>query len=95
MQKFKVAHIREQGQDIIMVLVNRNFSIKSEDEQNEICIWLQGCATLAGLAGTVVPVWDNGGRLSFRAPQRWHPFFKSISLSFVAANINKTLSCSE
>jgi hypothetical protein len=56
---------------------------------------LQVCARAAGLAGTVVPVWDaGGGRMAFIAPRPWHPFFKSLRLQTVAQNINKRLTCS-
>jgi len=95
MEKFKVAHFREQGQDIIIVLVSSSFGMKSNTEQEDICAWLQECASSAALAGTVVPVWDNGGgRMGFRAPHQWHPFFKNLSLRLVAQNVNKTLTCS-
>lgn len=61
-------------------------------DQNEIISELQSRATSAGLAGTVVLVWDNGGgHMRFIAPVKWHPFFRSINLQFVAANINREL----
>jgi hypothetical protein len=78
MPKYKVAHIKEQGQDMIIVPVDSSFGNKSQEEQNEITFMLQKCATSAGLAGTVVPVWDKGGgRMAFLAPEPWHPFFKT------------------
>lgn len=94
MAKFQVAHLREQGQDIIIVLVDRSFGYKPNTEQNEICASIQACASAAGLAGTVVPVWDGGGgRLAFLAPRPWTPFFQSMTLADVAANINRELTC--
>lgn len=94
METFKVAHFQEQGQQIIVVFLNHQFSYKTQEEQNEICSHLQFCATNAGLAGTVVPVWDAGGnRMGFLAPQPWHPFFRSVSLGQLAANINRELTC--
>jgi hypothetical protein len=94
MEKFQVAHFQEQGQQIIVVFVNRQFGHKSQAEQNDICSYLQACATSAGLAGTVVPVWDAGGnRMGFLAPQPWQPFFRSVSLGQLAANINRELTC--
>jgi len=94
MPRYKIAHIREQGQDIIIITLGRNFKYKKLEEKNRIWAALQDCATSAGLAGTVVLVWDfGGGRMEFLAPQSWHSFFKNISLSFVAANINKELTC--
>jgi hypothetical protein len=95
MATFEVAHIKEQGQDIIIVLLKSSFGRKPQDEKNEIALMLQRCATSAGLAGTVVPVWDEGGgRMGFLAPKPWHPFFRSITLRHVAININKKLTCS-
>jgi hypothetical protein len=94
MSHFKVAHVREQGLDLIIVPLDSQFRFKTDVEQRETIAALQVCATRAGLAGAVVPVWDDGGgRMAFRAPRNWHPFFQSISLGFVAANINRELTC--
>lgn len=94
MTTFEVAHVREQGVDLIITVVNSSFGRKSTQEQQATTDSLQQCASAAGLAGTVVPVWDaGGGRLKFWAPPQWHRFFGSISLSFVAANINRKLTC--
>ena len=61
-------------------------------DQNQEIIAMQFRANQAGLAGTVVPVWNTGGE-SFRfiAPPNWRPFFQSISCGFIASNINKTV----
>lgn len=91
---FDVAHIREHGVDLIIVFVTTSFGDKPGTEKDEICSSLQACATSAGLAGTVVPVWDRGdGRMGFYAPQQWHSFFSSISLADVAVNANRKLTC--
>lgn len=92
MPRFDVAHIKEQGIDLIIIPLNSSFRFKNESEQHEIISELQLRASNAGLAGTVVPVWDNGGgRMAFIAPENWHPFFRSINLQFVTANINRQL----
>ena len=45
------------------------------------------------LAGTVVPVWDGGSvRMSFIAPPNWNPFFRSLNMRAVWANVNKQIS---
>ena len=91
---FKVAHFKEQGQQVIAVLVSSSFGCKSSADQNEICGQLQSCARSAGLAGTVVPVWDAGGRrMGFLAPHQWQSFFRSISLAQIAASVNRNLTC--
>lgn len=94
MSRFKIAHIREQGQDIIIVPLDRSFAYKSRDEQAQIANALQLSASSAGLAGTVVPVWDAGsGRMAFIAPRPWHRFFQSLSLPMIAGMINRELIC--
>ena len=93
MPTFKIAHIREQGVDLIIVPLESVFGQKSKSDQDLAIAELQARATEAGLRGAVVAVWDSGGgRMAFIAPPKWHPFFKSIDLSFVAANINRSLS---
>ena len=92
MPRFKVAHIKEQGIDLIIIPLDSAFRTKSREQQDEVTLELQKRADAAGLAGTVVPVWDaGGGRMAFIAPQRWHPYFKGIDLAFVAANYNREL----
>jgi hypothetical protein len=94
MATYDVAHIREQGIDLIIVLVDPSFGLKPPGEQQQIVAILQECATKARLAGTVIPVWDAGaGRIGFLAPQNWHSFFSSIDLTFVMTNINHKLIC--
>jgi hypothetical protein len=91
MSHFDIAHIRRGGQDMIIVPLSHDFGLKSSAAQREIIARLQVAARAAGLGGTTVPVWEAGGRMMFIAPQPWHPFFRSIDLGFVAANINKRL----
>lgn len=94
MATYKIAHLREQGQDMIIVPLDSSFDYKTQSEQNEIVSALQWCARSAGLAGTVVPVWRSGSSQRFIAPQNWHPFFRSLSYSTIIANLNKELTCS-
>jgi hypothetical protein len=92
MNTFDVAHIRQQGQDIIIVPMRSDFGHKTAADQARIEGQLQGAATQAGLAGRVVTVWDSGGgRMAFRSPPQWRPFFASLSLTAVSANINKRI----
>lgn len=93
MPRLKVAHLREQGVDLIIVPLDRGFGYKTQQDQQEVIDEIQMRSQSAGLAGRVVPVWDAGnGRMSFIAPQNWHAFFKGLSLRAVSANVNKELS---
>ena len=94
MDTFKVAHVCEQGVDLVIIPLDSAFGHRTPAEQRRVSTLLQACASSAGLKGTVVPVREHGdGRMAFLAPREFHPFFRSIDLSFVMANINRTLTC--
>jgi hypothetical protein len=93
MPRLKVAHLREQEQDVIIVPLDRAFGSQSCQDQDDAITEIQLHGHAAGLAGIVVPVWDGGGgRMAFIAPAPWHPFFRSINPRFVAMNLNRELS---
>jgi len=92
MPNFDVAHIREQGVDLIIILLGPNFQYQTQQQKNDICEELQARATAAGLIGTVVPVWQHGRQMSFMAPPNWHPFFRGLSWQMIMNNVNRTLS---
>lgn len=92
MPSLKVAHIREQGQNMILVPLDSNFGYKSDREQSNIMFEIQDAARSAGLAGSVVAVWNAGGQTGFRGPAPWHPFLRSIGLNDVLRSVNKTIS---
>lgn len=92
MTTFKIAHIKQSGQDMIIVPVNPAFGRKSSTEQHETMDALGFAARSAGLAGTVVTIWADGSRVGFIAPRPWHSFFRSPGIySFVTGNINREL----
>lgn len=92
MAKYKFAHIREQGQDMIIVPLDSSFGHKPQQTQQDFIDAFQAEVRRAGLAGTVVPIWRSGRQVSFIAPRPWHPFFKSPGIyDRVLASINKEL----
>lgn len=91
MAKFKIAHLREQGVDLIIIPLDEDFGHKHSSEQRQIIAELQAGCVGARLAGTVVPVWIAGRQMNFIAPERWHPFFSSLQWNQVLANLNKEL----
>ena len=88
---FEIAHINEQGVNVVVVFVDGAFARKSAEEQNEIAASLQACARSANLAGNVAMVWPG----EFWAPSNQHAFFRSPggSHTHLQMRINKTLSC--
>ena len=91
MTTLKVAHIREQGQDMIIVPLDGSFDRKSEDDQLDAIDEIQAAASSAGLRGTVAVVWPSGGRMKFIGPQPWHPFLRSLNMQVVQRMLNRTL----
>jgi hypothetical protein len=93
MPTFQVAHLRRDGQDVIIVPVDRSFGKRSPPEQARIQEAFQRSAAAADIPGIVVPVWeDPTGRMAFRAPPPWQEFFKSIDMVYVATALNRSLS---
>jgi hypothetical protein len=92
MPRYEVAHIHEQGNDLIIIPLEPSFGMQTQATQLQIVKELQLHANGAGLKGTVVPVWSSGRGMAFLAPNNWHAFFSSIDLQFIAANINKYIS---
>lgn len=91
MPRFKVAHLNEQGQDMVIIPVDASFGEKSPAEQQAIIGNLQHHSQAAGLKGTVVPMWEIDGTTYFTAPGPWHPFFQQVTLKQVWSNINKEI----
>jgi hypothetical protein len=92
MVKYEIAHLRQQGQDMILVPVDQSFGAKSPDDQRSMLETLQRQAKLSGLAGSVVAIWDTGdGRMAFLGPKPWASYLSSLNLEFVDRNLNKVL----
>jgi hypothetical protein len=91
MPHFKIAHLREQGQNMIIVPLESSFEHKSDEDQRATIEELQVRARSAGLAGTVVPVWQSGGRMCSITPRPWRSFFQNLSMRSVLLNVNKEL----
>jgi len=89
---FEIAHINEQGVNVVVVFVDQAVAQKSAEEQTAIAAGLQLCAQSANLAGNVAMVWPGG----FWAPRNQHAFFESAGGSYgqLSLRINKELSCS-
>jgi hypothetical protein len=88
-QTFDVAHIQEQGVDLIVVFVDRNVQYMTDAERAQIQAGLAICARSAGLAGSIVLYWDGG----FFCDRRFHAFFETTPPQALAASINRKLTC--
>jgi len=90
---FKVAHIREQGNDMIIFPLTPEFGQLAGAEQDQELAFLGSRANSAGLRGVAVAVWDLGhGRVAFRGPVSCYPFLSAINMRYVMANVNREIS---
>jgi hypothetical protein len=92
MPSLKAAHIREQGQNMIIFPLDSAFGSKSSDDQAETLAELENRANAAGLAGHAVAVWESGSRMHFMGPRPWYGFLKGLTMHWVWANVNKEIS---
>ena len=92
MPKFRVAHLREQGQNMLIFPLESGVHHRTDQEKSEILNELEMRANAAGLAGSAVIVWEYGRSFNFMGPRAWHPFLRSISMSFVQRNVNREVS---
>ena len=91
MTNFDVAHINEQGVNVVVVFVSETVSQLTPDAQIALAESLSICAASAGLIGNIAMVWPGG----FWAPQNQHPFFRSGGGAYHAlmSRINRKLLC--
>jgi hypothetical protein len=92
MPSFDVAHLHEQGQDMLLFPLDHSFDSKPTGEKNSILAQLQMRANRAGLKGQAVAVWERGNETRFLGPPPWRAFFESIDMGFVLANVNREIS---
>lgn len=94
MPKFKAAHVREQGQDMIIFPLDGAFDREPDSKKAQVLNELEVRANRAGLAGSAVAIWESGGRTRFMGPRAWHGFLQGLSLRAVLASVNKEISWS-
>ena len=92
MPTIKIAHIREQSQDMIIVPFDESFERQTDLQKNEAIAEIQLASRSAGLAGEVVAIWPYGTGTKFIAPKPWHPFFQSLGYHQAVSLLNRDLS---
>lgn len=96
MMSVKIAHINEQGQDMIIIPVAGEFGRRATEDRRAALEAMRHAVREHGLAGTVVPVWpaeddEDMERFHFMAPRPWHGFLRNRNWQWIAANLNRTI----
>jgi hypothetical protein len=90
--RYSVAHIYEQGQDMLIFPLDREVHHWTSEQQNELLAELEWRANDAGLAGSAVIVWEYGNRFYYLGPRLWSSFLGSIDMRWVRRNLNREIS---
>ena len=88
---FKVAHVRSQGVDMVIVPLSETFGRRPRAEQHAAIATLQSSATTARLKGSVVVMWPDRGQHRFIAPHALQAACMKLSWRAVIRNLNKVL----
>jgi DNA-binding response OmpR family regulator len=85
----RVAHIRKNSRDLILVPLESAFGACPDEKKRIIIEALENGAAKAGLRGDVVAVWPGKeGGMEFLAPVSLHRTLRGITLSDVRSTIN-------
>jgi hypothetical protein len=93
MAQIKIAHIKEQGRDLIIIPLDSSFHDKTPSQREATRKALQTCVCDANLEGAVVLVWRSGHNQYFIAPDQWHEYLRHLSWHAIISRLNKTLPC--
>jgi hypothetical protein len=88
---YKVAHIREQGKDVIIIPISNINNDLTNEKLNEIRRIFQTHAIKTKLSGDVCLVWEFNNKLCALAPPQWKTFCASLNMRIVKQYINKEL----
>ena len=91
MPSFDVAHVREQGQNVLLFPLNSGIHHKTDREKAEILAELEARANAAGLAGTAAIVWEFGRRTHTYGPRNWQGFLSSLTMTAVLQSVNQQI----
>lgn len=95
MSPFKIAHIKEQGVNVIIVPLASRYGKLSVEEKDALIQHFQNAATAMQWSGRVVPMWMEGKGIRFIAPPEWYEFFRTLKWKVLMRNLNRELVCPE
>jgi hypothetical protein len=91
--RYKIAHVKHQGNNMVIVWVSRNFFYGSNQDQSRWFTAIQQCVRSANLAGQTLLVTEDNGRFRYYGPNNWHNFLRTIDREWVRVRLNKELTC--
>jgi len=88
---YKIAHIREQGKDVILIPITNVNNELTNEKLNEIRRIFQTHAIQTKLSGDVCLVWEFNNKLCFLAPNQWKAFCTSLNMRIIKQYLNQEM----
>jgi len=94
MPRFRVAHVKLMGADVVLVPVAPDFAQLGKSDQSQTFRQIEQICRTARLGGEIVPVWESGAStLGFLAEERLHKLVGNhLTPQFLKNNINREVS---
>ena len=90
---YKVAHVKHQNANMVIVLVSPRFFNGSSADQRRWFTGIEQCVRSVNLAGQTLLVTNDNGRYRYYGPNAWHDFLRTTNINWVDARINKSITC--
>ncbi len=91
MPNHKIAVIRHETMELIVVPLDTVFEYRSQENKLAFRAELQSHAEDAGFTGSICLVWPYAGGMKFLAPRAAHEFFAGLSMAKLSAQVNMEL----
>jgi len=91
--QYRVAHVKHQNSNMVIVIVNPRFFHASNQQQAKWFTAVQQCVRSVKLAGQTLVVTNDNGRFRYYGPNNWHNFLSTIDMNWVNSRVNKELTC--
>ena len=92
MPHYKVAHVRDQDVEYLLLPVESSFGQKTDEEQRAFVEECQSGALASELQGAIVVVWeDDKGHTQFRSPLSFRAVCNDWTLRRVLAGLNQEI----
>lgn len=93
MPSVEIAHVRTQNVNVIIVPLEREFTLRTPANQEGVVREISAAARGAGLDGAVTIVWEDSRRnFNFLGPRNQQAFYRGIDMRWVRRHLNTTLS---
>jgi hypothetical protein len=93
MAKYRVAQLTHEGENVILVPMDRSFGKSVQEHKEQELTKLQAAAESTGLNGIVVAIWDSAGSVGAFGPDKWKNFAESLKWTSLRTKMNRDLEC--